>query len=88
MRVNGVAPGGMSTDLRGLGSLGQDQSFGALIESIGGDEAFAQMIGKKYFPTPADYVMGYLLLASGESRATNGTVLQMHGMLGVPPRAQ
>ena len=86
VRVNGVAPGGMSTDLRGLGSLGHEQSFGALIDSIGGDDAFAAMIGKKYFPTPADYVMGYVLLASGGSRATNGTVLQMHGMLGAPPR--
>jgi NAD(P)-dependent dehydrogenase (short-subunit alcohol dehydrogenase family) len=86
IRVNGVAPGGMSTDLRGLGVLGQEQSFGALIESIGGDDAFAQMIGKKFFPTPEDYVMGYVLLASNESRATNGTVLQMHGMLGPPPK--
>ena len=86
IRVNGVAPGGMSTDLRGLGVLDQEQSFGALIESIGGDDAFAQMIGKKFFPTPEDYVMGYVLLASNESRATNGTVLQMHGMLGAPPK--
>ena len=86
IRVNGVAPGGISTDLRGLGVLDQEQSFGALIESIGGDEAFAQMLGKKFFPTPEDYVMGYVLLASNESRATNGTVLQMHGMLGAPPK--
>lgn len=87
VRVNGVAPGGMSTDLRGLPALGQEQSFGSMIESIGGDDAFAAVIGKKFWPTPEDYVMGYVLLASNESRATNGAILQMHGMLSAPPKA-
>jgi NAD(P)-dependent dehydrogenase (short-subunit alcohol dehydrogenase family) len=87
VRVNGVAPGGMSTDLRGLPALGQEQNFSSMIESIGGDDAFAQMIGKKFWPTPEDYVMGYVLLASKESRATNGAILQMHGMLSAPPKA-
>jgi NAD(P)-dependent dehydrogenase (short-subunit alcohol dehydrogenase family) len=87
VRVNGVAPGAMATDLRGPASLGQDQtSFGSLIESMGGTEQFAKMIGKDFFPTPEDYVMGYVLLASGESRVANGAVLELHGMLGAPPK--
>lgn len=87
VRVNGVAPGAMATDLRGLPSLGQDQtSFSVLIDSMGGTEGFAKMIGKSFFPSPDDYVMGYVLLASGESRMTNGAILQMHGMLGAPAK--
>jgi 2,3-dihydroxy-2,3-dihydrophenylpropionate dehydrogenase/cis-2,3-dihydrobiphenyl-2,3-diol dehydrogenase len=87
VRVNGVAPGAMSTDLRGVPSLGQDQtSFGTLIDSMGGGEGFAKMIGKTFFPTPDDYVMGYVLLASRESRTTNGAILQMHGMLSAPAK--
>jgi len=87
VRVNGVAPGAMATDLRGLPSLGQDQtSFAMLIDSMGGEEGFAQKIGTSFLPTPDDYVMGYVLLASRESRMTNGAILQMHGMLGAPPR--
>ncbi len=87
VRVNGVAPGGMSTDLRGAPSLGQDQtSFSDVIDSMGGGEALAGKIGKKFWPTPEDYVMGYLLLASTDSRSTNGAVFQMHGMLSAPPK--
>lgn len=87
VRVNGVAPGGMSTDLRGLPSLGQaETSFGGVIDSMGGGEALASKIGKKFWPKPEDYVMGYVVLASKESRATNGAVFQMHGMLSAPPK--
>lgn len=87
VRVNGVAPGGMSTDLRGLPSLGQaDTSFSAVIDSYGGGDAIAAAIGRKFFPKPEDYVMGYVVLASDESRATNGAVFEMHGMLSAPPK--
>lgn len=87
VRVNAVAPGGMSTDLRGLPSLGQaDTSFGQVIDSLGGGDALASKIGRKFFPIPEDYVFGYVVLASNESRATNGAVFQMHGMLSAPPR--
>ena len=86
VRVNAVAPGVMSTDLRGLPALGQqDMSFGGLIDSMGGAEALAESLGK-YFPKPEDYVAGYVVLASDQSRATTGATFEMHGMLGAPPR--
>jgi 2,3-dihydroxy-2,3-dihydrophenylpropionate dehydrogenase/cis-2,3-dihydrobiphenyl-2,3-diol dehydrogenase len=88
VRVNGVAPGIMSTDLRGAPSLGQHEtSFGSMLDSMGGADAFVEQTGKPFFPTPDDYVMGYVLLASSESRTTTGTVFQMHGMLSAPARS-
>lgn len=87
VRVNGVAPGVMTTDLRGVPTLGQDTSFGEMLDSMGGGEELAKRIGRPFFPTPDDYVMGYLLLASKEARATTGAIFQMHGMLSAPPKA-
>jgi hypothetical protein len=57
-----------------------------MIESMGSGDDLVAKTGKKFFPTPEDYVMAYLLLASGESRTTNGAVLQVHGMLSAPPK--
>ena len=87
VRVNGVAPGVMASDLRGVSSLGQEMSFGALLDSMGGGEALAKQSGRKFFPVAEDYVGGYVLLASSDARTTTGTVLEMHGMLGAPPKA-
>jgi 2,3-dihydroxy-2,3-dihydrophenylpropionate dehydrogenase/cis-2,3-dihydrobiphenyl-2,3-diol dehydrogenase len=86
VRVNAVAPGFMVTDLRGIPALGQEGiSLGAMVESMGGPDALEERMGHSV-PTPDDYVAGYVLLASAESRTTTGTVLEMHGMLGAPPR--
>jgi len=87
VRVNAVAPGGMSTDLRGLPALNQEgMSFGSVIDSMGGPAALAEKVGRKFFPEPEDYVMGYVVLASSESRTTTGSIFQMHGMISPPPR--
>jgi 2,3-dihydroxy-2,3-dihydrophenylpropionate dehydrogenase/cis-2,3-dihydrobiphenyl-2,3-diol dehydrogenase len=87
VRVNGVAPGIMATDLRGTRTLSQDtRSLRGMLDAIGGTAEMAQVIGKKFFPSPDDYVMGYVLLASNESRMTSGAVFEMHGMLAPPPR--
>jgi len=87
VRVNGVAPGIMATDLRGVPSLGQDAtSFGTMLEEMGGGEELAKKAGKRFFPVPEDYVMGYVLLASSGSRTTTGAVFEMHGMLSPPPK--
>jgi NAD(P)-dependent dehydrogenase (short-subunit alcohol dehydrogenase family) len=73
VRVNGVAPGGMGTDLRGPRSLGlADTAFGEAMP-------VAEMM-EKYSPLelrvqPADYVGHYVLLASREnSRTVTGSV--------------
>jgi 2,3-dihydroxy-2,3-dihydrophenylpropionate dehydrogenase/cis-2,3-dihydrobiphenyl-2,3-diol dehydrogenase len=85
VRVNAVAPGFMITDLRGIPALGQEaMSLGAMVESMGGADALTERMGP--IPTPDDYVAGYVLLASDESKTTTGTVLEMHGMLSAPPR--
>jgi NAD(P)-dependent dehydrogenase (short-subunit alcohol dehydrogenase family) len=87
VRVNAVAPGGMSTDLRGVAALDQDgTSFGEVIESMGGTAALASAIGRKFFPEPDDYVIGYVVLACEQSRTTTGAIFEMHGMLSPPPR--
>lgn len=87
VRVNGVAPGLMATDLRGLPSLNQDTvSLGDLVRERGGEDAIAQAMGKPFVPSAEHYVMGYLLLASGESPVTNGAILEMHGLVSAPPR--
>ncbi|WP_020417233.1 SDR family NAD(P)-dependent oxidoreductase [Amycolatopsis sp. ATCC 39116] len=81
VRVNGVAPGLMPTDLRGLPSLGQDAvSLGDLIgEQLDG-------AGTAGVRSAGDYVMGYVLLASSGARVTNGAIFEMHGMLSAPAR--
>ncbi|UQB93098.1 MULTISPECIES: SDR family NAD(P)-dependent oxidoreductase [Mycobacterium] len=87
VRVNGVAPGAMSTDLGGVAALGQqDLKLHNVIDSLGGEAGFAKMIGRPYVPLPEDYVAAYVLLASNESRTTTGAIFEMHGMLGAPAR--
>lgn len=87
VRVNGVAPGAMSTDLGGVAALGQQGlSLHEVIDSLGGEATFAKMIGRSYVPTPEDYVDAYVLLATNESRTTTGAIFEMHGMLGAPSR--
>jgi NAD(P)-dependent dehydrogenase (short-subunit alcohol dehydrogenase family) len=85
VRVNGVAPGAMSTDLGGVAALGQQNfSLHNLIVSLGGEAGFAKLIGRSHVPLPDDYVAAYVLLASNESSTTTGAVFEMHGMLGAP----
>ena len=87
VRVNGVAPGAMSTDLGGLPAFDQAHiSLRNVIDSLGGVAAFASAIGRPFVPEASDYVSAYVLLASHESRNTTGAVFEMHGMLGTPPR--
>lgn len=87
VRVNGVAPGAMSTELGGLPAFDQaHMSLRNVIDSLGGDAAFANAIGRPFVPEANDYVSAYVLLASNESRNTTGAVFEMHGMLGAPPR--
>jgi len=82
VRVNGVAPGGTMTDLRGLKSLGEQG------RALGADPSKAEEIRRtnplRVVATPKDHSWAYVYLASKErSRAVTGTIIQTDGGLGV-----
>lgn len=75
VRVNGVAPGPISTDLRGAGALGLgDQSIGALdLEALAAPSMPLALI-----PTAEDYAGAYVALASRrDNRAATGGVISL-----------
>jgi len=84
VRVNGVAPGGMATDLRGPRSLGlSDTSWG----SMPVDRIIARLSALERPIQPADYTGHYVLLASREnSRTVTGSVHNCDGGMGVRGR--
>jgi len=73
VRVNGVAPGPIATDLRGPAALGlADRSISGL--DLGAFAAPHTPLG--VVPTPADYAGAYVFLASRrDSPATTGAVV-------------
>jgi NAD(P)-dependent dehydrogenase (short-subunit alcohol dehydrogenase family) len=73
VRVNGVAPGGTMTDLRGLGALGQaETSFGALLKGM---QDSGSMEGMR-MAEPSDHAGVYVFLAAAsESSQVTGTVV-------------
>lgn len=81
VRVNGVAPGGIGTDLRGPASLGMaDRS----IETI----PLADMAGPGLpigrLPTPEEYTGAYVFFATrGDTVPSTGSVLNYDGGIGV-----
>jgi len=81
VRVNGVAPGPIDTDLRGLGALGQaERSIGSL--NLAEVAAPNTPLGK--VPATADYTGGYVFLASRrDSRPATGAVLTLDSGIGV-----
>jgi len=75
VRVNGVAPGPIETDLRGPGALGlADRSIGSLnLAAVAGPNV---PLGR--VPATADYAGGYVFLASRrDSRPATGGVLSL-----------
>ncbi|MFC5994348.1 3-(cis-5,6-dihydroxycyclohexa-1,3-dien-1-yl)propanoate dehydrogenase [Pseudonocardia hispaniensis] len=84
VRVNGVAPGAMPTDLRGPRALGlQDTSFGAMpVEEM--TERFSPL---EIRIMPSDYTGHYVLLASrSNARTATGSVHNCDGGVGVSGR--
>ncbi|HEX4107341.1 MAG TPA: 3-(cis-5,6-dihydroxycyclohexa-1,3-dien-1-yl)propanoate dehydrogenase [Solirubrobacteraceae bacterium] len=81
VRVNGVAPGGTPTALRGLSTLGME---GMRLQDIPDVEALIQTTNPlQVVPTPADHAWAYLLLASRErTRSITGTIIHSDGGLG------
>lgn len=81
IRVNGVAPGAIPTDLRGPHSLDMD---GRSIASVPLKEAVERGIPLGKLPDPRDYTGSYVLLASGENSSTaTGGVILCEGGIGV-----
>jgi cis-2,3-dihydrobiphenyl-2,3-diol dehydrogenase len=75
VRVNGVAPGPIETDLRGPAALGLDErSIGAMDFSA----LAAPLMPLGFVPTPAEYAGAYVFLASRrDSRPATGGVLKL-----------
>jgi 2,3-dihydroxy-2,3-dihydrophenylpropionate dehydrogenase len=73
VRVNGVCPAGMATDLRGPEAL----QLGAtpLMANVDPD-TMRSAYPLDFFPTPDDYVGPYLFLASADASVTSGTLIE------------
>jgi cis-2,3-dihydrobiphenyl-2,3-diol dehydrogenase len=80
VRVNGVAPGPIETDLRGPGALGMaDRSISSV--NLGAVAGPNLPLGK--VPAAADYAGGYVFLASRrDSRPATGGVLNLDSGIG------
>lgn len=84
IRVNGVAPGGTITDLRGLHAFGLADT--ALTSSMPGDprEIISSLTPLNYDPEPSVHAPAYIYLASkARTQAVTGTIIHSDGGLGV-----
>ena len=81
IRVNGVAPGAIPTDIRGPRALGME---GRSIATIPLADFVAKFIPLAKLPTPRDYTAHYVLLASSENSPTaTGSIINCDGGMGV-----
>jgi NAD(P)-dependent dehydrogenase (short-subunit alcohol dehydrogenase family) len=82
VRVNGVAPGFMRTDIRGPKSLGLDEQTPSSIPNL---EDFASaVVPLGFLPRPEDYTGHYVQLASRDNAAaTTGVVVACDAGIGV-----
>jgi cis-2,3-dihydrobiphenyl-2,3-diol dehydrogenase len=81
IRVNGVAPGPIDTDLRGPEALGMaDRSIGTIdLPSFAGQNLPLAMV-----PAPADYAGGFVFLAARrDNRAATGGVISLDAGIAV-----
>jgi 2,3-dihydroxy-2,3-dihydrophenylpropionate dehydrogenase len=84
IRVNGVAPGGMATDLRGPSSLGLDRQ--SISDAMPIQELIRKHMALEIYIEPADYAGAYVLLASKENSSTvTGAVFDISSF-GTPQR--
>jgi 2,3-dihydroxy-2,3-dihydrophenylpropionate dehydrogenase len=84
VRVNGVAPGGMATDLRGPSSLGQDDT--SISQAMPIQELLREHMALEIYIEPSDYAGAYVLLASKENSSTvTGAVFDISSF-GTPKR--
>ena len=81
VRVNGVAPGPIETDLRGPGALGMAERA---ISSLNLSAGAGPTMPLGFVPTPAEYAGGYVFLASRrDSRPATGGVLKLDAGIAV-----
>lgn len=81
VRVNGVAPGGMKTQLSGLSSTGTAQQNLSQVDAL--DDLLIENTPLRVSPKPSQYCAPYVLLASRENSApTTGTVINTDGGFG------
>ena len=81
VRVNGVAPGPIDTDLRGPEALGRADKSIAIMD-LPGTAGRAMPIG--FVPATADYAGGYVFLASRrDSRPATGGVVKLDAGIAV-----
>jgi NAD(P)-dependent dehydrogenase (short-subunit alcohol dehydrogenase family) len=81
VRVNGVAPGGISTDLRGPDSLGMAQRS---IASIDLNKTAPERVPIGVVPSARDYAAAYVFFASREDHIpATGSILNYDGGFGI-----
>jgi cis-2,3-dihydrobiphenyl-2,3-diol dehydrogenase len=81
IRVNGVAPGAIPSDIRGPQALGME---GRSISSIPLGEFAEKFLPLAKLPEPRDYTAHYVLLASNENSSTaTGSIINCDGGMGV-----
>lgn len=81
VRVNGVAPGAIPSDIRGPRVLGME---GRSIASIPLGEFAEKFLPLGKLPEPRDYTAHYVLLASSENSSTaTGTIINCDSGMGV-----
>ena len=81
VRVNGVGPCGMATDLRGPASLGQSDR--RIMDSRSAD-SIASILPLQFFPSPADFTGPFVLLASrANNRTLSGVLINADAGLGI-----
>ncbi|MGE0057479.1 MAG: SDR family NAD(P)-dependent oxidoreductase [Dehalococcoidia bacterium] len=79
VRVNGVAPGGTVTDLRGTSALGEtDRSFGDMIAAMRQQAGSGNPFG---IAEPEEHAPAYVFLASKEARNTNASIIDSTGAM-------
>ena len=81
VRVNGVAPGGMNTDLRGPSSLGMS---GQSISSVPLADMLKSMLPIGRMPDIEEYTGAYVFFATrGDAAPATGALLNYDGGLGI-----
>ncbi len=84
VRVNGVAPGFMKTDIRGPEAMGLQDASPSSLPELDLERIAASTTPLAFLPRPEDYTGHYVQLASrANSSTTTGAVIECDGGIGV-----